>query len=183
MIPVLWVSGHFRYSLIADGRQHLDLLASVAGAATTVLVAAMAGPVYGAVGGAAAVLSAGVVNACASGMAMFRVTGSVRLGVLMPGVLTAAVALGAGLVLLDRAGWVAGAAAACVTLCGRCRSKAEPPSGSRRLGRTFVTTTPYSECPGRADFCLLWVVPHRPRLPAASRDYAPSPARSGRQWS
>jgi PST family polysaccharide transporter len=115
MIPVLWVSGHFRYSLIADGRQHLDLLASVAGAATTVLVTAMAGPVYGAAGGAAAILSAGVVNACVSGAAMFRVTGSVRLGVLMPGVLTAVVALVAGLVLSDRAGWGAGAAAAFAT--------------------------------------------------------------------
>jgi hypothetical protein len=46
---------------------------------------------------------------------MFRVTGSVRLGVLMPGVLTAVVALVAGLVLSDRAGWGAGAAAACAT--------------------------------------------------------------------
>jgi O-antigen/teichoic acid export membrane protein len=113
MIPVAWLSGHFRFSLIAAGRQDLDFVASGLGAATVVILAVAAGPAYGAPGVAAALLSAGVVNACSAGVWMHRVIGPVRMGILLPGLVTGLLTLGAGLFLAGRLGSLAGSVIAC----------------------------------------------------------------------
>lgn len=113
MIPVSWLSGHFRYSLIASGRQSLDFLASCAAAVTTVAVALAAGPVWGAPGAAVAVLSAGVVNTAVAALAVFNTIGAVGLRAVAPALVTCAVSVFAGAAVCSLSGWPIGGAVAC----------------------------------------------------------------------
>ena len=113
MIPVTWLSGHFRYSLIAGGRQDLDFAASASAAVTTVVLAVILGRTHGAPGVAAALLAAGLVNAGVAGSAMLRAIGTIRLGAATPALVTCAASI-----LIGVAGaWVIGRFAAATLAC------------------------------------------------------------------
>jgi O-antigen/teichoic acid export membrane protein len=97
MIPVAWLSGHFRFSLIAGGHQRLEFMASAIAGLVTMLVALGAARSYGASGAAAALVAGGVVNAIAAAGIVFRMVGGVRLGSAAPAVLACAAFLFGGL--------------------------------------------------------------------------------------
>ena len=79
MIPVAWFSGHFRYSLIAGGHQHLEFMAAGTAGLVTIVATWLGMREYGAPGAAAALLLGGLVNALLSGFATSRAIGPVRL--------------------------------------------------------------------------------------------------------
>jgi O-antigen/teichoic acid export membrane protein len=119
MIPVAWFSGHFRFSLIASGHQHLEFLAS-AGAGVATIVAAFIGVrLHGASGAAVALLCGGLVNAALAGFAMYRVIGPMRLTSALRPALTCAAALMIGLVVTQFTEPMIGAPAA-VLFYGLC---------------------------------------------------------------
>jgi O-antigen/teichoic acid export membrane protein len=62
MIPVTWLSGHFRYTLIASGHQRWEAAASAATAVVTVTAAVILVPRWESSGAAAALLIGGVAN-------------------------------------------------------------------------------------------------------------------------
>jgi O-antigen/teichoic acid export membrane protein len=120
MIPVAWLSGHFRFSLIVSGHQRLEFLASAAAGLVTVIAAVLAGRAYGAPGAAAALLAGGGLNALISGVMMRAVIGPVRLTMAAPAVITCLTSLligVAGTWVLGRIGGavLAGTVFACVT--------------------------------------------------------------------
>jgi O-antigen/teichoic acid export membrane protein len=78
MIPVVWLSGHFRFSLIAAGHQHLEFAASAMAGTTTAVLAFVGIHWWGVEGAAAALLTGGIVSAVASGWFMYRVIGPIR---------------------------------------------------------------------------------------------------------
>jgi O-antigen/teichoic acid export membrane protein len=86
MIPVAWLSGHFRFSLIAGGRQHLEFRAAAIAGITTMALVVPGAWLYGAAGASAALLVGGVVNAIAAGMASQRALGTVRLSTAAPAI-------------------------------------------------------------------------------------------------
>jgi O-antigen/teichoic acid export membrane protein len=126
MIPVAWFSGHFRFSLIAAGKQRWESAASALTAVVTVTCALVFVPAWSSTGAAAALLAGGVVNAILALVAMrqqvgdFAAFGSARRA------LAATVAgLAAGVALTVAAGPLAGTAAACLVAGG---------SGVREMG-------------------------------------------------
>jgi O-antigen/teichoic acid export membrane protein len=118
MIPVAWLSGHFRFSLIVSGHQRLEFMASaIAGVATLVLAAAGASR-FGAPGAAAALLAGGLINAILAGIAVRRVVGAVRLGPATPALITCLASLLVGFGAIWLVGRIAGAVLACVLYAG-----------------------------------------------------------------
>jgi O-antigen/teichoic acid export membrane protein len=105
MIPVAWFSGHFRFSLIASGHQHLEFLASAAAGVTTIVAAYFGVRLHGASGAAVALLAGGLVNAVLAGFAMYRVIGPMQLTSALRPILTcaAAVLIGLGVTVLSEA--------------------------------------------------------------------------------
>ncbi len=99
MIPIAWFSGHFRFSLIASGRQRLEFLACAAGGIATASTAYGIVQWSGAPGAAAALVVGGIVNAILAGLAVHRTIGPVRLTPAAAPVLTGVAAAGAGLVV------------------------------------------------------------------------------------
>jgi O-antigen/teichoic acid export membrane protein len=123
MVPVAWISGHFRFSLIAAGHQHLEFAASAAGAITSMVLAFAGNWWWGVTGAAAALVMGGVVNGLVAGIAVWQVIGSVRLGLAVPPLLACmGCALAGGLVstLINP---TAGAALACVVYAGIAASR------------------------------------------------------------
>jgi len=113
MIPVAWLSGHFRFSLIVSGHQHLEFLASAIAGLATVALAVAGARSYGAPGAAAALLSGGVINAIVSGVLMRQVIGSVRLSAAAPALLACL----SSIVIGVAAGWLAGRTAGALLAC------------------------------------------------------------------
>jgi O-antigen/teichoic acid export membrane protein len=113
MIPIAWLSGHFRFSLIVSGHQHLEFAASAVAGLVTAIAAVFGARAYGAPGAASALLAGGVVNAIVSGILMRRVIGSVRVGAALPAFLTCLGSILIGLTASWVAGRIAGAALAC----------------------------------------------------------------------
>jgi O-antigen/teichoic acid export membrane protein len=114
MIPVAWMSGHFRFSLIANGQQHLEFGASVAGALSTILLSFVGIWLRGAPGAAAALLLGGVINGLVAGVAAWRAIGPVRLGAAAAPVITCLGALVTGWVVTDFTTQLVGGIVACV---------------------------------------------------------------------
>jgi PST family polysaccharide transporter len=114
MIPVTWLSGHFRFSLIVSGRQDREFAASAVAGVTTALLAVVGARFYDAPGAAAALLAGGIVNAVVAWRAMRTVIGAIDLRPAAPPFLTCLASLSIGII----AGWlgsrVAGAALACM---------------------------------------------------------------------
>jgi PST family polysaccharide transporter len=113
MIPVAWLSGHFRFSLIVSGHQRLEFVASAIAGVTTAALAIAAGRIYGAPGAAAALLAGGLINAIASLILMRQAIGAVRLSAAMPAAVTCLASILVGLVASWLAGRTAGALLAC----------------------------------------------------------------------
>lgn len=61
LIPIALLHGHYRYTLIAYGRQQLEFLSNVCGAALTVLLSLLLVPTYGPIGGALALIASEVL--------------------------------------------------------------------------------------------------------------------------
>jgi PST family polysaccharide transporter len=118
MIPVTWLSGHFRFSLIVHGRQDLEFRASAVAGVTTALLAFGGARLYDAPGAAAALLIGGIVNAFVAWTAMHTAIGGVRLSTAAPAVLTCLASILIGVA----GGWlgsqVAGAILACLVYAG-----------------------------------------------------------------
>jgi len=123
MIPVAWLSGHFRFSLIAGGHQHLEFAASSAGAVTTVALAYLGIWYRGAPGAAAALLGGGIVNGVIAGIFAWRVIGPVRLTAAAAPVLTCLGALVVGWVMTDLTTRLIGAAVACLLYAAAAASQ------------------------------------------------------------
>jgi O-antigen/teichoic acid export membrane protein len=114
MIPVAWWSGHFRFSLIASGHQHLEFGASVVGALTTVVLAFVGIWHVGAPGATAALVAGGLTNAVVAYVAMRRVIGPIQVSQGAAPVLSCAVALAAGFAIEALVGRMAGAVGGCL---------------------------------------------------------------------
>jgi O-antigen/teichoic acid export membrane protein len=113
MIPVTWLSGHFRFSLIVAGRQDLEFTASAIAGATTALLAYAGAWFYAAPGAAAALLIGGIVNAVVAWMAMRTAIGGVRLSAAAPAVLACL----ASILLGIASGWLGGQLAGAILAC------------------------------------------------------------------
>ncbi len=109
MIPVAWLSGHFRYTLIATGHQRQEFQAAAITAGVTMTLAFFLVPAIGSLGGAVALLVGGIVNAGLTGVAMARSVGrlAVTRATLGPG-LAGALGLVVGASASPMAGPVAG---------------------------------------------------------------------------
>jgi O-antigen/teichoic acid export membrane protein len=78
MIPICWLSGHFRYSLIATGNQRLEFFGAAAASLTTLTLAGLLVPRLLSVGGALALVAGGLTNAIATGYAVRKYVGALR---------------------------------------------------------------------------------------------------------
>ena len=123
MIPVAWLSGHFRFTLIVSGHQRLEFLASALAGVTTLVLALAGASRYGAPGAAAALLIGGVINAIAAGIAMRRVVGAVRLSPAAPALIACLASLLAGFTASWLAGRMSGAVLACLLYAGVAASQ------------------------------------------------------------
>jgi O-antigen/teichoic acid export membrane protein len=94
MIPVAWLSGHYRFSLIASGHQRLECGACAAAGATTVLTAFPGFMYGGAPGAAAALVLGGVVNLVLAYLAVIRVIGPVTMKAAVTPILSCVIAGG-----------------------------------------------------------------------------------------
>jgi O-antigen/teichoic acid export membrane protein len=104
MIPVAWISGHFRFSLIAAGQQRLEFLASLVAGGTTVFGALLGAAFFGAPGGSAALVAGGAVNALVAYGALRKCVGTLPLGATVPPLVISATAVVAGLLATPRVG-------------------------------------------------------------------------------
>jgi O-antigen/teichoic acid export membrane protein len=118
MIPVAWLSGHFRFTLIVSGHQRFEFLASALAGVATLVLALAGGSRYGAPGAAAALLAGGVINAVAAGIAMRRVVGAVRLSPAAPALITCLASLLVGFTASWLVGRIGGAVLACLLYAG-----------------------------------------------------------------
>ncbi len=117
MIPIAWFSGHFRFSLIAAGKQQWDFAASTGSAAVTVTSAAVLGYQTGSVGAAAAIVLGGIVNTVLAIAFANRHVGRLRIWVAAAPVLgVTAAGLVAGLIATKASGPLLGTVAACVPM-------------------------------------------------------------------
>jgi O-antigen/teichoic acid export membrane protein len=98
MIPVASLSGHFRFSLIAAGRQDLEFRASLIGVATTLGLAVAGSHFWGAPGAAAALVAGGVANTVAAGFWMASAIGGLDVRPAARPVSAAAIAVAIGLI-------------------------------------------------------------------------------------
>ena len=112
MIPVAWLSGHFRFSLIVAGKQGREFRAAAIGGMTTIGLALAGASWYGAVGAAGALLAGGIVNAIAAGVELKRCVGPVPLAPAVPAFATTVAAILIGLVTSAFAGATPAAIAA-----------------------------------------------------------------------
>ena len=113
MIPVTWLSGHFRFSLIVSGHQRFEFLASAVAGVGTAALAFLGARYYGAEGAAAALLAGGIINAVVSGGAMYVLIGSVGLTPALAPLLVCLSSIGIGLAAGRLLGPIAGAVIAC----------------------------------------------------------------------
>ena len=112
MIPIVWISGHFRCSLIAAGHQHLECTASVIAGGTTVLLAYIGFRTSGVSGAAAALVAGGIVHTVMTGIFMTRAIGPIRFGLTSAALITCVSATLVEMVVAGFTNAMAGAAAA-----------------------------------------------------------------------
>jgi O-antigen/teichoic acid export membrane protein len=119
MIPLTWFSGHFRFSLIAHGKQRWEFAVSLATAVVTVGTGLIFARRYGSAGAAGALVVGGAVNAALAVVACQRRVGTVSI-VRSAGrvAAAAAISLAAGAAIQPAAGILAGATVATLLYCG-----------------------------------------------------------------
>jgi O-antigen/teichoic acid export membrane protein len=76
MVPVAWLSGHFRYTLVASGHQRQEFQAAAVTAVVTVAAAWVLAARWQSVGAAAALLFGGVLNTVLAAVAVRRCVAS-----------------------------------------------------------------------------------------------------------
>jgi O-antigen/teichoic acid export membrane protein len=123
MIPVAWLSGHYRFSLIAGGHQRLECGACAAAGATTVLSAFIGFKMAGAPGAAAALVVGGLVNLLLAYIAVIKVIGPISMRPALNPVLSCAIAATLGVVITPLADPVIGAAVAIIFYAARAASQ------------------------------------------------------------
>lgn len=111
VIPVTLFSGHFRFSLIAAGRQDLEFACSAVAATTTAMVAFVAGSAFGSTGAAAALLIGAIVHTVLAVAVVWARIGPVRLDAVVKPTLTCAASAVVYLVLRPLGGPIATAVA------------------------------------------------------------------------
>jgi len=99
VIPIMWLSGHFRYSLIAAGHQRLEFTASAIAGVTTATLAPLGIWLSGVPGAAIALVAGAIVNAILAAMFMHQVIGPVRIRLAAAPILACAVAVVLGFVV------------------------------------------------------------------------------------
>lgn len=115
MIPLAWLSGHFRYSLIAAGEQRWEFYALAATVVVTVSAAWLLVPGLGAIGAAISLVAGGAINGVLAGLAVTRRIGPFGAGSAVAGAaVSCLVCLLTGLGVGAIAGSVVGAATALV---------------------------------------------------------------------
>lgn len=114
MIPAAWFNGHYRFSLVAAGRQWWEFLAAVGTALVTLAAAVALSYRYGSSGAAAALLAGGITNTAlsmaASNGRIARVPLKACTG---PALLATALSLAVGAGVAALAGSFAGSVAGC----------------------------------------------------------------------
>jgi O-antigen/teichoic acid export membrane protein len=113
MIPVAWLSGHFRFSLIAAGHQRMEFAASAISGLATPVLAYIGIRLYGAPGAAAALVAGGVINAIAAWVFMHRVIGAIRMTSAARPLVACVSCFIVGIAVASLAGWAVSAATAC----------------------------------------------------------------------
>jgi O-antigen/teichoic acid export membrane protein len=115
MIPLTWFSGHFRFSLIAAGRQRWEFAASAGAAIVTVAASAILVRDSGATGAAAALVTGGAANALLATIASARQIGSIDIvRSVRPALMATAISLIVGAIVATMAGPIWTAVAACL---------------------------------------------------------------------
>jgi O-antigen/teichoic acid export membrane protein len=80
MIPICWLSGHFRYSLIATGHQRIEFYGTAIASVTTAVLCVLLVPAFQSLGGALALVAGGLANAIVTAVAVQRRVGELRIG-------------------------------------------------------------------------------------------------------
>lgn len=115
MIPVTWLSGHFRFSLIAAGQQWWEFVVSVVTALVTVAAGVFLSHHHGSAGATSALLLGGVTSMVLAIAACHRHVGHVAvLASAGPAVVATVVSLLAGAGVTAVAGVLPGTVAACL---------------------------------------------------------------------
>jgi PST family polysaccharide transporter len=114
MIPVTWLSGHFRFSLIAAGHQRLEFIASAAAGIATPALAFAGLSLFGSAGAAAALLTGAIINAIVAAVASHKVIGSVQMRAAARPLVTCVASSFVGIAVALLAGWPVAAALACL---------------------------------------------------------------------
>lgn len=116
MIPVAWFSGHYRFSLIAAGRQRWEFLASAGAAIVVVGGAWLLAGTWGSAGAATALVAGGVVNAVLAAWFSNRtIAGVAVLACAGPPAAAGAAALVVGVLLREVVGVVPATVVACAS--------------------------------------------------------------------
>jgi PST family polysaccharide transporter len=125
VVPIAWMSGHIRYSLIAAGRPEKDYHAALVGAGTTIGLTLLLAPRLQATGASLALIGGMLTNAFAAGAFGRAVLPSFELvRSIAPSMLVGALCLAVGFAAAGTTGELAAAAAAGVLL-GACGLVAE----------------------------------------------------------
>lgn len=115
MIPAASFNGHFRFSLVAAGKQWWEFVAAVATAAVTLLAAVLLSRRYGSVGATTALVTGGFTNTVLSMAFSHQQLGAIRLWPSAgPPLLATTVAMVVGVAVSSLAGPWAGTVAACL---------------------------------------------------------------------
>jgi O-antigen/teichoic acid export membrane protein len=117
VVPVAWMSGHVRYSLIAAGRPGLDYRAGLVGAGTTIMLSVLLIPGLQSTGTGLALLGGTLANALAAWALGRRALPQFAFGASVgPSAACGVGCLGLGLLLRPIAGEVTATLAAALTL-------------------------------------------------------------------
>ena len=142
VIPVAWISGHLRYSLIAAQRPEKDYHAALVGAGTTIALAVALSPAFQSTGAGLALLGGTVANAVAAVVFARNVLPRVALARNLAASGVCAAACLAGGVALAPAMGDLGAALAATTALAACALVAERDEIAAAVRTTLLAVRP-----------------------------------------
>jgi O-antigen/teichoic acid export membrane protein len=117
IVPIAWMSGHFRYSLIAAQHPRRDYRAALAGAGTTIVLTLLLVPPLRSLGAGLALLGGTIANAAAAHVLARGVVPHVALrGTMAPSATACLVCLLLGAILTPVAGEIVSTLAAVAAL-------------------------------------------------------------------
>ncbi len=119
VVPIAWMSGHLRYSLIAARQPGRDYRAGLIGAGSTIMLSLLLIPSFRSMGTGLALLGGTVANALAAWALARGILPSLSVGPsVLPSATCGAACLGLGLVLAPMVGQVAATVVAATLLAG-----------------------------------------------------------------